>query len=294
MCKSVNTRRTYKDSLFRMIFQEKKELLSLYNAINGTQYDNPDELIIITLEDVIYIGWKNDVAFLIQNVLNLYEHQSTWNPNMPLRGFFYISSIYQRYIRENHLDLYSSALLKLPTPRYVVFYNGTREEPDRTELRLSDSFMKKDNNPSIECTALVLNISYEHNQELMAACRKLYEYSYFVEKVREFLRNGLTRDAAIDLAAEHCIETDILKNFLIRHRAEVKQVILTEYDEKIHEKSLLEEGRIQGIQEGEQRKAVEIAMEMLRDGVSPEKVRKYAKLTEDQWNLLLKDSLPHS
>ena len=239
MCKSVNTRRTYKDSLFRMIFQEKKELLSLYNAINGTQYDNPDELIIITLEDVIYIGWKNDVAFLIQNVLNLYEHQSTWNPNMPLRGFFYISSIYQRYIRENHLDLYSSALLKLPTPRYVVFYNGTREEPDRTELRLSDSFMKKDNNPSIECTALVLNISYGHNQELMAACRKLYEYSYFVEKVREFLRNGLTRDAAIDLAAEHCIETDILKNFLIRHRAEVKQVILTEYDEKIHEKSLL-------------------------------------------------------
>ena len=211
-------KRTYKDSLFRMIFQDREALLSLYNAINGTCYDQPEELIITTLEDAIYLGWKNDVSFLIQDVLSLYEHQSTKNPNMPLRGLFYISSLFRGYLKENELDPYSSALLKLPTPRYIVFYNGTKEEPDRMELRLSDSFIRKEDEPCIECKALVLNINYGHNQELMGACRKLYEYAYFVQKVREFLGEGLIRDAAIDRAVVHCIEADILKDCHIRRQ----------------------------------------------------------------------------
>ena len=184
MSEAAETKRTYKDSLFRMIFQDREALLSLYNAINGTCYDQPEELIITTLEDAIYLGWKNDVSFLIQDVLSLYEHQSTRNPNMPLRGLFYISSLFQGYLKANDLDPYSSVLLKLPTPRYVVFYNGTQEEPDRTELRLSDSFIRKDVEPCLECTALVLNINYGHNKELMKACHKLYEYAYFIQKVR--------------------------------------------------------------------------------------------------------------
>ena len=204
-------------------FQDREALLSLYNAINGTCYDKPEELIITTLEDAIYLGWKNDVSFLIQDVLSLYEHQSTRNPNMPLRGLFYISSLFRGYLKENELDPYSSALLKLPTPRYIVFYNGTKEEPDRMELRLSDSFIRKEDEPCIECKALVLNINYGHNQELMNACRKLYEYAYFIQKVRDFLS---------------------------RHRAEVKDLFLTEYDEKLHEQTLREEGRMEGIGQG--------------------------------------------
>ena len=121
-------RRGYKDSLFRMVFREKKELLSLYNAINGTNYDDPDELVVTTIEDVLYMGRKNDVSFLIEDVMNLYEHQSSWNPNMPLRGLLYITMLYQGFIEQNHLDIYSSSLLKLPVPRYIVFYNVTSDE----------------------------------------------------------------------------------------------------------------------------------------------------------------------
>ena len=308
MSEVSETKRTYKDSLFRMIFQDREALLSLYNAINGTCYDQPEELIITTLEDAIYLGWKNDVSFLIQDVLSLYEHQSTKNPNMPLRGLFYISSLFRGYLKENELDPYSSALLKLPTPRYIVFYNGTQEEPDRMELRLSDSFIRKEDEPCIECKALVLNINYGHNQELMGACRKLYEYAYFIQKVRDFLEEGLIRDAAIDRAVVHCIEADILKDFLSRHRAEVKDLFLTEYDEKLHERTLREEGRMegieqgikrgieqgfkqgigQGIEQGELKKAKEMAAAMLKDGMPPDQVKGYAKLSDEQWDVLLK------
>ncbi|MCI8745248.1 MAG: hypothetical protein HFI25_06185, partial [Lachnospiraceae bacterium] len=89
--------RKYKDVLFRFIFRDKKDLLSLYNAINGTDYKNPEELEINTLENVIYMKMKNDLSFLVGASMNLYEHQSTWNPNMPLRGLFYFAELYERY-----------------------------------------------------------------------------------------------------------------------------------------------------------------------------------------------------
>ena len=245
----ASVRRSYKDSLFRMIFKEKRELLSLYNAINGTSYQDPDELIVTTIEDVLYMGRKNDVSFLIEDVMNLYEHQSSSNPNMPLRGLLYIAMLYQGFIEQNNLDVYSGALLRLPSPKYLVFYNGAKEEPDRRELRLSDSFIKREEQPDLECRAVVLNINYGHNKKLMEACRKLYEYSRFVETIRGYLNTGMKLGAAMDQAIEDCIRFDILKEFLLKHRGEVKQVILTEYNQERHAKTLLEEGRKQGREE---------------------------------------------
>ena len=248
----TKTRRSYKDSLFRMVFREKKELLSLYNAINGTDYDDPEALTVTTIEDALYIRIKNDISFLIENVMNLYEEQSSWNPNMPLRGLFYFSNIYQGYVGQNHLDIYSRKQLRLPQPRYIVFYNGVKKEPDRQELRLSDSFIRSDGQPSLECIAQVININYGQNQELMEACKKLGEYSYFVAKVRENLKEGLTLETAVDRAVVSCIREDVLRSFLEKHRMEVKDVILTEFDEELHNKTLLEEGREEGKQVGTQ------------------------------------------
>ncbi len=245
----TKTRRSYKDSLFRMVFREKKELLSLYNAINGTDYDDPEALTVTTIEDALYIRIKNDISFLIENVMNLYEEQSSWNPNMPLRGLFYFSNIYQGYVGQNHLDIYSRKQLKLPQPRYIVFYNGVKKEPDRQELRLSDSFIRSDGQPSLECIAQVININYGQNRELMEACKKLGEYSYFVAKVRENLKEGLTLETAVDRAVVSCIREDVLRSFLEKHRMEVKDVILTEFDEELHNKMLLEEGREEGIRQ---------------------------------------------
>ena len=243
-------KRNYKDTLFRMVFREKKELLSLYNAINGTHYEDPEALTTTTIENALYMGLKNDVSFIIEDVMNLYEGQSSWNPNMPLRGLFYISSLYQGYLKKNHLDLYSSVQLKLPLPQYIVFYNGSREEPDRQVLRLSDSFTKRGKESCLECTAIVLNINYGRNQELLNTCKKLHDYSCFVSKVREYLKEGLVLSEAVDRAALYCIKHNILKELLEIHRTEVKQVILEEYDEELHMKTLYEEGLAAGLAEG--------------------------------------------
>ena len=114
--------RTYKDTLFRMIFREKRNLLQLYNALNGTNYTEETDLEIVTLENAIYMNMKNDVAFLLSDRLNLYEHQSTYNPNMPLRDLFYICREYKKLVGQE--SLYSSTKIQIPSPRFVVFYHG--------------------------------------------------------------------------------------------------------------------------------------------------------------------------
>lgn len=119
----------YKDRVFRIIFHEKKDLLELYNAINDSDYTNPDDLTITTIEDVVYMGVKNDLSFIIGDVMNLYEHQSSFSPNLPLRGLFYFSSLYREYIEPIKHRLYSTSPLYIPFPQYIVFYNGTKNEP---------------------------------------------------------------------------------------------------------------------------------------------------------------------
>ncbi len=233
--------RVYKDRLFRFIFSNKEDLLSLYNAVNQSHYTNAEELEVTTLDDVLYMGMKNDISFLIDDEMNLYEVQSSWNPNMPLRGLFYFSKLYAAYMEMHHLDIYSKTQLKLPTPRYIVFYNGAEYEEERMELRLSEAFEKE--NSSLECTATILNINYGQNQELMKGCRKLYEYSFFVAQVRDSLMKGKILAAAIDEAVESCIKQNILAEFLRKHRAEVKIMILSHYDEELHFKTLKKEER---------------------------------------------------
>lgn len=243
--------RAHKDRLFRLIFREKKDLLSLYNAVNRSHYQNPDELEVRTLKDVLYLSMKNDLAFLIKNELNLYEAQSTFNPNMPLRGLSYFSRLYQGYVESRKLDVYSSGKIILPAPRYIVFYNGRKDLEDQVELRLSDSFETADGEePFLECRALMLNINFGKNEELMQGCRKLYEYSYLVQEIRRGTEDGLALEEAVDRAVDVCLENEILKELLSVHRAEVKHVILTEYNEELHLKNTFEEGREEGLKEG--------------------------------------------
>lgn len=248
----VRVNRKYKDSLFRMVFKSREALLSLYNAINKSNYENPEDLEITTIEDVIYIGVKNDVSFLIDSFMNLYEAQSTKNPNMPLRGLIYFAQLYQSYAAQRRLNLYSGSLRMLPTPRYVVLYNGTAPAPETSEYRLSDSFEHKQESTCLECVATVLNMNAGHNEELMKSCRLLYEYAYFVDRVRYYLEQYQGRlEYAVDCAVSECIEADILKGFLIGHRAEVKTVILTEYDAKQHIEAEKSESYLEGQADGE-------------------------------------------
>lgn len=235
MTKEEHTNREHKATLFHVLFNNNENALALYNAINNSAYDNPDDIIFTTLEDVIYIGMKDDMSFLIGHTLNLYEHQSTFNPNMPLRGLLYFAELYQGYVEEHNLDLYSSTLLKLPMPQYVVFYNGEREQEDRQILQLSNAFPKLEGKKScLECEALMLNINIGHNKKLMEQCRMLNEYAIFVGKVRAHTANGIRLKAAIAQAADECIEEGVLADLLRKNRAEVCNMVLREYDEAAH------------------------------------------------------------
>ena len=176
----INTQ--HKDRLFCAIFRGKKELLSLYNAINETAYTDENALIVNTLDNAIYMTMKNDVSFLIYGVLNLYEHQSTWNPNMPLRDFLYVSQQIKKMVEEKGWDLYGSRLVKIPTPQAVVFYNGKRGQPERQILKLSDAFENQEKPGCMEFQCLVLNINYGQNRELMEKCKPLLDYAAFILK----------------------------------------------------------------------------------------------------------------
>lgn len=246
----VHVNRQFKDTLFRMLFNNREALLSLYNAINCSDYKDPEELEITTINDVIYMGVKNDVSFLIGSDMNLYEAQSTRNPNMPLRGLIYLAHLYEGYVNKNKLNLYGTRMISLPTPRYIVLYSGTQKEPDYREYYLTDSFAHKES-ACLECTAIVLNVNTGHNPKVLAQCRLLYEYASFLETVRNYAKSpSYTMEQAIDLAVTDCISKNILSDFLAKHRAEVMNVLLTEYDEDLHMKATYEEGRQEGLTVG--------------------------------------------
>ena len=250
---SVNTQ--YKDRLFKRIFKKKKDLLELYNAVNNTNYDNPEELEVNTLEDAVYMRMKNDVSFVIKDVLNLYEHQSTFSPNLPLRGLFYFSSLYKKMIGGRG-DIYSRRMIALPYPQFIVFYNGTEKEPARQVLELSDAFPEwaDKENAALQCRAVVVNINLGYNMELMEKCKMLREYAQFIAIIREYLADGREVDDAVDVAITECIRQGILEQILREEREEVRSMILTEYDEQAHIKSekeiSYEEGKAEGLKAG--------------------------------------------
>lgn len=241
--------RTYKDSLFRLVFERKEDLLDLYNAINGTDYRDVDELEVNVLENALYMGVKNDISFLIGYTMNLYEHQSTKNENMPLRGLIYITRQFEKYIAKNKLNIYSTRMQRLPTPQYIVFYNGTVDEPDERTMKLSDAFMKKGG--CLECKARLLNINYGHNLELMEKCRRLEEYAIFVETVRIYSKEeGVQLQDAITWAIDDCVEKGILVDILTEQRNEVLSMILSTFDKEVYEKDLKEEAYEEGFNKG--------------------------------------------
>lgn len=250
-------KRDHKDTLFRDLFKDPEHALSLYNALNGTAYDNPDDLEVTTLEDVIYINMKNDVSFLIGGELVLWEHQSTYNPNMPLRGLQYFARLYSAWVDSyDQYDLYGKQLIPLPRARYIVFYNGEDERPQRECMRLSGAFPQKGAaapGESLEVVAEVYNINEDMLGGLGEACPVLAGYAHFIALVRRARDNGCTLSLAVDEAVETCIDEGVLVGYLRRHRAEVKDMFLTEYDQERHERCLREEGRKEGQSESRKR-----------------------------------------
>ena len=305
--------RKYKDTLFRKVFNNKKDLLSLYNALNDTSHTDDSLITINTIEDAIYIGYKNDISFIINSELNLYEHQSSINYNMPVRGLIYFAELYKGYIEQNNLLIYNEKLVKLPFPRYVVFYNGTDEEPEEQELRLSKAFTilfeeknaadiestdtidSEDNQkspktpkkkPSVEVVVQMLNINYGCNRELMEKCQKLMEYSKFIALVRE--KSGQLAEAyreemkavnkkeifaeAVELAINEAIRDNVLKDILSKNKAEVTDMLLTEFDEKAYIEGVKKQSYADGETNGEEKMA-ELVVKLKESGRTDELIK---------------------
>lgn len=261
--RNAGVQRNYKDTVFRMLFREKKNLLSLYNALNGTNYTDVDDLEITTLENAVYMNYKNDISFVFDFELLLYEHQSTCNPNMPLRDLLYVSRVLQNRIRNE--NLYSKSLVRIPAPRFVVFYNGTDVQPEQQTLCLSDAFEKRQEEPSLELSVTVYNINPGYNRELLEACRLLREYAQYVEHVRSYTEE-LPLSEAVEKAVDDCIRNGILNEFLSRNRAEAIEVSIFEYDEEKHMRSERKEWREIGREEGRSEGREEGRAEGLKEG----------------------------
>lgn len=248
--------RQVKDRLFRFLFDKDREaLLELYNALNGTDYQDTSDLQVVTIENAVYVVMKNDLAFVIAGTLNLYEHQSTYNPNMPVRFLIYLAEEYQKLVKQARESLYGSKQLILPTPQCIVFYNGTRDMPEEKILRLSDAFEDQKVKADVELKVRMLNINQDKNRELMEKCKVLSEYSQFVEITRRYIAETKDNQKALNLAIDYCIDHSILSEFLQRYRAEVLGMLLEEFDVDKYERSLREEGREEGTKQGVDRMA---------------------------------------
>lgn len=255
---SLPVNRIYKDRLYKMIFNDKSELLKLYNAINRTHYDDPAMLTITTLDNAIYMTMENDLSFIIDMRLALYEQQSTVNPNLPLRFLMYITDIYSAYTKD--MNIYGSKKVQIPLPSFVIFYNGVKSQPDRTEFLLSELFHPTTDQPALELKAVMLNINKGHNQELMNACHTLRDYSEYVARIRTYSAEMPLTDA-VEKAITECIHENILRDFLLKNRAEAKAMSIYEYDEEKTLRMFREEGYEDGERNGKIQATIEMCLE---------------------------------
>ena len=286
----LNANRMYKSRIFAMLFSDRNELLKLYNAINGTSYDDPDLLQVNTLENAVYMSMQNDVSFIIDMRLNLYEHQSTYSPNLPVRYLLYVADVYSDYTKD--MNLYGTKAVKLPTPRFVIFYNGQAEQPDRKELKLSELFSIPDADPSLELKAVMLNINKGHNRKLMETCRTFQDYAEYTFRVREYAAE-MPLDLAVEQAITECISEGILADFLRKNRAEAKKVSIYEYDEERHMRQTreegMEEGYANGFSQGIEQGITQTVINLLKSGLLTDiQIREITGLDQKQLDELKK------
>lgn len=255
--------RNYKDNVFCLLHRDRRNLLELYNGLNGTDYGNADDLAVVTLSDAICIQYRNDAAYTFNNDLSLYEQQSTENPNIPLRLLHYISEEYRHIISAK--ELYRQSMVKIPTPHFVIFYNGTKPQPERRTYRLSDLYQNPMAEPELELRATVLNINPGNNEELLRKCGTLHGYMEFVRKVRD-KKAHMGTEEAVRGAVSECIREGILRDFFTSHKEEVIGVSIFEFDEELYKQAMREDGIEIGKEEGRKEGIIEGRKEGVKEG----------------------------
>ena len=288
------TRRNYKDSVFVDLFAHdisaKENFISLYNALHGTNLDAEiTEIQPVMLEKVLYMKYYNDVAMLIDNkIVVMIEHQSTINENMPFRFLEYIARIYEKITKPK--EKFERKLVKIPVPEFYVFYNGKEDFPSESEMKLSDAFIKLDENLDynsdlkkhikkhnfpLEICVKVININVDKENPVLNRCEALKEYSEFMEQVKFNIENKIPE--ALTVAIKQSIKQGFLSDYLSRKSTEVENMLLTEYD---YDTDIAVQ-RQEAYEDGAQQKAIETAKNMLKEGLSVEQISRCTSLTVD-------------
>ena len=269
MSKRNAVNRNYKSSIFTMLFSDRKELLGLYNAVSGKQYKDPSLLEINTLENAIYMAVRNDLSFVIDSRLSLYEHQSTYSPNLPLRMLMYLADLYAEMTRDE--KLYGRKKVLIPPPQFIIFYNGQEEQPDRQILRLSDLYGVEEERHQLELEAVMINVNAGHSPELLTACKTMADYAEYTARVRRYAAQ-MSTDNAVELAITECIREGILEDFLRKNRAEAKRMSIYEYDQAKHIQQEREDAWEDGMREGRQEEKRTVAVNLAKMSMPADKI----------------------
>jgi hypothetical protein len=263
--------REYKSDVFSMLMEDKRNALQVYNALNGSSHEDPEIVEMYTLEKGISLSVRNDAAFIIDMELNIYEHQSSFNVNMPLRSLIYFITVVKGLVKNR--DLFSSRMITIPTPHFAVFYNGTKERPEREVLKLSEAYARPSEKPELELCCTVYNINPDKDNGLLKRCKVLDEYTQFVETVRRFEYDG--EDTPVETAIDYCIGKHILEEFLRERRAEVLKAMTIDMTFERREELIREEEREEGRKEGREEGREE-------ERINTERERKRAEQAEQR------------
>lgn len=290
--------REVKDRLFKWMFEEKRNALALVNALTGSNYQNDEDVEIITIKDVLYISMKNDISIYIDYGMFFFEEQSTYNPNIPLRDLEYGTRSLRDYVERNELNLYSSKLQKIPKPYFFVIYNGKKELKDVEEYRLSDMFLRKDGKETLELTVTMYNINKGKNKELLEACRPLREYAWITNTIAEKRKEGCTPIEAIERMLKEMPKEFVVYDKIQANRLEVVDMLETEFDEekfkRMFKKEGYEEGVQRGLKEGErkgkQEQLLNNCINLLEVGASLELISKGLSLSKEEILQIAKDN----
>ncbi len=286
----MSENREFKSDVFSMLMEDKKNALEVYNALNGSAYDDPDEVELVNLEKGISLSIRNDVAFIVDTDVSIYEHQSSYNPNMPLRSLIYFTEIIREYVIQNK-DLFGSRRIMLPTPHFAVFYNGVVSRPAKEVLRLSDSYNKPTDEPVLELECIVYNINSGKDNGLLNKCEVLKEYTFFVEKVRENESQGI--ENPIEEAIEYCVWNHVLERFLTERKSEVLKAMTIDMRFERREGLIRKEEREYGLVEGDTKRLIMQIQKKVKKGKTLDIIADELEASVDEIRAIYDEVIKH-
>ena len=250
--------------------------MELCNALLETDGKNPDEIIVNTLDGVFFGNLKNDLSCVYKNnFLVMIEHQSTPNENMPLRMLFYVAELFKQYIEPFKEKIYQLNQIELPTPKFYLFYNGRKNEPEQRQMKLSTAFK---NSSGLELVVNFYNLNEGNNENFLKQSESLKSYCIFVNRVEKNLREGMILEKAIQEAIDYCINADIMAEYLKTRRKEVISMLGFEYDENLARKARDDEVR----EETREESKIEMVKNLLTTNLSLEEIARVVGWTKEK------------